>query len=334
MDNQSATAPPNAGPKRSAIVLLSIIAATLLAVLSLLGAVLSNPLTSLPQAALAAIAAIGLKRGNPWAGYGLALFLLCSTGGAAYAKSRVGSPLDSHVLASAILLVMIAALAFLAGEELAMRSARPAGISIPWLIAAAIPLAFSLFFNFMFLPTGSMEPTLLAGDTIMVRRAGAASVERGGLLVYREPDKQNVFVKRVAGVGGDRIHLDRKVLYVNGKPQREPYAIHSTENVDPYRDNFPMGDLNVPLSPRMQAQLLRQVHDGDFVVPPGTFFVLGDNRDMSLDSRYYGVIAAAAVIGKPVLVCFSAELPAVTPDSQAPRNALVRARWKRLLKLP
>jgi signal peptidase I len=309
--------------KRPAIVWIAIIAASLLTGLWLISATLNNPVISIPNAIVAACAAIGLIRGERWAGFGLALFLVCSTAAAIYATASIGSLENTSVLVGSIVPLVIAALAYLAAKE----SPRP-GHRWPWVVASAAPIALGLFFNLMFMPTGSMEPTLLMGDTLVVKRTGPAALGRGELVVYREPGKQNVWVKRIVGVGGDRLHFDHKRLLLNGRPVDEPYALHKTDFIDTYRDNFPSGDMNFPLPPKMQQELRQQVRDGDFVVPAGTYFVLGDNRDNSLDSRYSGVIPVSAVIGKPWIVCFSAQ----TPSQPRPHNVLACARWNRLLK--
>ena len=309
--------------KRPAIVWIAIVASALLTLLWLISATVNNPVIALPNAIVAACAAIGLWRGERWAGYGLALFLLCSTAAGIYATMRIGTLENAYVLTTAIVPVVVAAFAWLAGRELSVPGHRSL-----WIAVSAVPVALSLFFNLMFMPTGSMEPTLLMGDTLLIKRAGPASFERGDLVVYREPEKHNVFVKRVVGLAGDRLHFDHKTLYLNGHAVSEPYALHNTDYIDPYRDNFPSGDLAVPLPERMQDQLRQQVHDGDFVVPEGTYFVVGDNRDNSLDSRYTGVIPVSAVIGKPWIICFSAR----TPEQPKPHNVLASAGWNRILK--
>lgn len=309
------------------IVVIAIIAAVLMAFLSLLNAIFKNPVIAIPQSVIAALAALGLTDGDVWAGYGFALFLGCATAAKVYASLPVESLANPYFLATAIVPLAIAALAFLAGKALAARGARSPTGPIPWLALAAIPLSLAAFLHLVVISSTSMEPTLFRGDTIAVRRAGAASIRRGDLLVYREPAKQDVLVKRVVGIGGDRIHLDRKTLHLNGRPIYEPYVLQ-TGYLDQYRDNFPVGDINVPLSPGMKAQLQQQVRDGEFVVPAQTFFVLGDNRDRALDSRYSGVIPATAVVGKAWVVFFSADLP----GDSAVHNVLVCARWNRVLK--
>ncbi len=130
------------------------------------------------------------------------------------------------------------------------------------------------------LPAGSMEPTLLIGDHFLVDRSPAARLpKRGDIIVFRFPeDPKKDFVKRVAAVGGDRVEIRDKVLLLNGSPVTEKYVVHSEKDMVPRevnpRDNF-----------------------GPVTVPPGSFFVLGDNRDRSYDSRFFGPIEGGKVKG-------------------------------------
>jgi signal peptidase I len=284
-------------------------------VLSLLSAVFNHTIIALPQAIIAALGAFGLKRGDAWSGYGLALFLCCSTAAAIFAVSRIGSLQNPYLLTGAIVPLVAGAFAFLAGKELASQDPPSIRSSALWVIASLVPISLSLFFSLLKMPTASMEPTILDGDNIVMRSAGGSEVKRGDLVVYRERGKEVILVKRVVGIGGDRIHLDHKTLYLNGRAVQERYVEYNTRYLDQYRDNFPLGEWKIPLSKEMHEQLATQVRDADFVVPSGTFFVLGDNRDLSLDSRYTGVIPASAILGQAWLLCrgFSCRKPTISP---------------------
>jgi signal peptidase I len=205
------------------------------------------------------------------------------------------------------------------------------------------------------IPTGSMEDTLLIGDHLLVDKltyapAGAVSkyllpyreIKRGDIIVFRYPvDIRQTFVKRVIGLPGDRIRLVNKQVYRNGKPLNEPYKYHKTEYIDSYRDNFP-GDPNTRLSDSGLQMLAHCVVNGEVVVPPHSYFAMGDNRDSSLDSRYWGFVPRENIIGKPLIIYWSYDAP--TDRLAAPtisfdhlldlaQNFFVKTRWRRTLNL-
>jgi signal peptidase I len=168
------------------------------------------------------------------------------------------------------------------------------------------------------IPTGSMENTLLIGDHLLVDKLAYSpsgpvskyllpytSVKRGDIIVFRHPvDIKQTLVKRVIGVPGDRIKLVDKQVYVNGHTLNEPYKIHKTEYIDSYRDNFP-GEPNMRVDDGALQMLEKHVINGEVVVPPESYFAMGDNRDSSLDSRYWGFVPRANIIGKPWVVYWS-----------------------------
>jgi signal peptidase I len=172
------------------------------------------------------------------------------------------------------------------------------------------------------IPTGSMEDTLLIGDHLLVDKlayapAGAASrrvlpyqdVQRGDIIVFRYPvDIGQTFVKRCIGVPGDRIKLVNKGLVLNGKAVDEPYVYHKTDYVDAYRDYFPAEPV-MYVDKRAHDMLSNHVVGGEVVVPPGQYFAMGDNRDSSLDSRYWGFVPRANIIGKPLIIYWSYDAP-------------------------
>ena len=205
------------------------------------------------------------------------------------------------------------------------------------------------------IPTGSMEDNLLIGDHLLVDKlayapAGPVSkyllpytpVRRGDIVVFRYPvDVRQTFVKRVIGIPGDRLRIVDKVVYLNGRPLEEPYKFHKTPYYDSYRDNFP-SEPNTRVDPRAMAMLERHTRGGEVVVPPGQYFVLGDNRDSSLDSRYWGFVPRENIIGKPLLVYWSYDAPThrlVSPGLNLEHardlavNFFTKTRWRRTFLL-
>jgi signal peptidase I len=172
------------------------------------------------------------------------------------------------------------------------------------------------------IPTGSMEDTLLIGDHLLVDKLAYSpygpishhilpytDVKRGDIIVFRYPvDIRQTFVKRAIGVPGDRIRLVDKQLILNGNRVTEPYVYHKTEYIDSYRDNFP-GEPNVHVAESAMDMLMNHVQNGEVVVPPGFIFAMGDNRDSSLDSRYWGFVPRDNIIGKPLIIYWSYDAP-------------------------
>jgi signal peptidase I len=202
-------------------------------------------------------------------------------------------------------------------------------------------------------PTPSMDTTVMVGDHLLVDKLSYAppgsfaryllpytDPKRGDIIVFRYPmDISQNYVKRVMGVPGDHIKVVDKVVYLNGKPLKEPYAQHIFPNLEPYRDNFP-SEPRGPVYDRAKQMLAENVQNGELVVPPESYFAMGDNRDNSLDSRYWGFVPRENIIGKPLLIFWSydaptADLVGYSADHflDLAKNFFFKTRWDRELKL-
>jgi signal peptidase I len=168
------------------------------------------------------------------------------------------------------------------------------------------------------IPSPSMENTLLVGDYLLVNKlcyggGGVGDyfmpyrqVRRGDIVVFHYPvDPAQHFVKRVIGVPGDRVRLVNKQVLVNGVPLKEPYAHFGRTADDLFRDNFPRLDVFSGPTPEWWVQLRKLVDDGQLIVPEGHYFVMGDNRDNSYDSRYWGFVPQGNIIGRPLVIYWS-----------------------------
>jgi signal peptidase I len=147
------------------------------------------------------------------------------------------------------------------------------------------------------IPSGSMIPTLSVGDHIFVLKFMYGvkipfsdtilfhtwAPKRGDVVVFKYPREEKTdFIKRLIGEPGDTIEVKNKQLYINGEPVKEPYIIHTDSNIIPERDNF-----------------------GPVTVPEGKYFMMGDNRDQSLDSRFWGFVSENKLKGKAALIYWS-----------------------------
>jgi signal peptidase I len=205
-------------------------------------------------------------------------------------------------------------------------------------------------------PTGSMEGTLKIGDHLLVDKLAYApagdlgsrllpyhEIERGDIIVFRYPlDLRETYVKRCLGVPGDRIRMQGKRLYVNGVALPEPYVQHIDPGTEAYRDNFP-GALPSPnVTGRAREMIGDHVRDGEVIVPPGTYFALGDNRDDSADSRYWGLVPRENIVGKPLLIYWSYDAPTDRLIQPVPgadhlldlaQHFFTKTRWERTFRL-
>jgi signal peptidase I len=209
------------------------------------------------------------------------------------------------------------------------------------------------------IPSESMEKTLLIGDYLLVDKAHYAGpgnwgwllpyrgINRQDIVVFRYPvNPQQHFVKRVVGIPGDRVRLVNKHVYVNGVKQDDEYATFNWAQHDRFRDNFPNGGLFAEkiASPWfLQAQKLME--DGQLIIPEGSYFVLGDNRDDSYDSRYWGLVPADHIVGRPLLIYWSmGQAPPVAGATLTSgklstlASSIVESvkelRWKRMFLIP
>jgi signal peptidase I len=213
------------------------------------------------------------------------------------------------------------------------------------------------------IPSQSMEPTLLVGDHLLVNKfifGGRGNfydallpyraIRHGDIIVFKFPYQDHPhYVKRVIGLPGDRIKIVDQKVYVNGQLQSEPFAYHDPAAAyDPFLYNFPPASRDELLSnmqPEWAQDVFNYVHDGEIVVPPNKYFAMGDNRDHSWDSRYWGFVDREAIMGRPVVIYWSVKTDEESEDTSESLLSRIqgifttllhissRARWQRMMHL-
>ncbi len=202
-------------------------------------------------------------------------------------------------------------------------------------------------------PTPSMDTTVQVGDHLLVDKLSYAppgpiskhllpytEVKRGDIIVFRYPvNIQENYVKRVMGIPGDHLKVVNKVVFLNGHPLDEPYVQHVFPGIEPYRDNFPSTPYG-PVYPSAMEMLQHNVVNGELVVPEGHYFAMGDNRDNSSDSRYWGFVPRENIIGKPLVIFWSYNTSTEALSGYSldhffdlAVNFFKKTRWERTFKL-
>jgi signal peptidase I len=209
------------------------------------------------------------------------------------------------------------------------------------------------------IPSQSMEPTLLIGDHLLVNKfifggrdtwydkiLPYRDVRRGDIIVFKFPfDDHPHYVKRAIGIPGDHIKIVDQQVYVNGKLLNEPYVYHDpAAPYDPFGDTFPPTSahfLQRLVRPEWADQILQHVSGDELIVPPNKYFAMGDNRDRSWDSRYWGFVDREAIMGAPIAIYWSldsddemSEDESFTSRLRGLEDALIhfrtRTRWHRM----
>ncbi len=274
-------------------------------------------------------AGIGILRQRVWSAYGLALFEL---------GQLVLTPLilrqgsiipNGQIILTIVLNILLIGMFFLAGKALASTCSAKRGSPLAWIALACLFTVPLLFVRAFAMPSGSMEDTLLIGDRFFARVFPRVTPAEGEIVVFHYPlDRRQIFTKRVIGVPGDRLHIVSNIVYRNGVALHEPYATHKF-NAPIDRAPFP-GAVPAPryTTKPLEDMLRNHVRNGEVVVPAGEYFVLGDNRDNSLDSRYWGFLATKDIMGTPLFIYDSRE-----PAAGSKPGVTGRIRWNRLCKV-
>ena len=211
------------------------------------------------------------------------------------------------------------------------------------------------------IPSQSMEHTLLVGDHLLVNkfifggRGGwftkllpYRELQRGDIIVFKFPYQDHPhFVKRVIGLPGDRLKIVDQRVYVNGTALEEPYAVHDPASGygDPLNYNFPPVGNQMYLSslqPEWARDIRKHIQGDELIVPAGEYFAMGDNRDHSLDSRYWGFVDRDAIMGRPFLIYWSIDANSADYGSTTFGQRILgifdtlvhlpaRTRWNRML---
>ncbi|HEY2858262.1 MAG TPA: signal peptidase I [Terracidiphilus sp.] len=212
------------------------------------------------------------------------------------------------------------------------------------------------------IPSESMEHTLLVGDFLLVNKQVLApagepgsfeerleqrilpyrDVQRGDIVVFHHLDPHYpLLIKRVIGTPGDRIRMESGRVEVNGAPLDEPYATYEPAIGAPSPDVPARFYTNPYVTSDWWQQMQRLTQNGELVVPPGMYFMLGDNRNNSEDSRFWGLVPRQAIIARPLVIYFSLRRPSATDIEEASDDRLGHdrelsarlagfARWKRI----
>jgi signal peptidase I len=233
-----------------------------------------------------------------------------------------------------------------------------AGASLLRTVVVALFLLTFVLQPFL-IPSESMEHTLLVGDFLLVNKqifapTGGTGTLTRWLMPYRDVQRGDIVVfhhtrppyliKRVLGVPGDRIRIEDGRVSVNGVNLSEPYVAVEPAVANEFRDNFPSNVYSPNIDPEWWRELQDLTRNGELVVPPGEYIMLGDTRNHSLDSRFWGFVPRDAIVARPLVIYFSVRRPSTTDVQQVSDERLGHdrelyarlagfARWRRIFHI-
>jgi signal peptidase I len=295
-------------------------------------AAIMGPIVVLPLVIIPLYAGIGIMRRRIWSAYGFAIYSFAQL---------ILVPIVLHhpghstiyvikICIEALFSLLLGILFLFAGRSLAASGAAR-GRAFPWIVIALLTIVPFFFVQNFIIPGGSMEATLLPGDSILAQTYPLRHPERGKMVIFLSPENRSLsLVKRVVAVPGDHIRISRRVVILNGTALDEKYVVHKADAEDFYSDDFP-NELSLQGCAEGHEMLSQSVVNGEIVVPAGNYFVLGDNRENSLDSRCWGFVGSGDLIGKPLMIYDSVD----QKEEEGARPALHwvwQTRWSRLFK--
>jgi len=303
--------------------------AFLMAASGLLAAI-TGPVVVLVAVLVAMGAGIGILRGRAWSAYGFALLLIAQVLRVPVMMLRpwYGATGVFRLTLLAILYTGFAWLYWATGRRLSTGDG-VRGKAWPWVMLAIVSFVPSIFFHNFTMPSGSMEETILPGESLLVRVFPMETPKRGEIVLFLSPtDEKVVLTKRVIAVPGDRIRMEGATVFLNGNELKEAYVTRSRQ------DTFYPAKIPYTEPPDGCAQgavaFAQNSKAGEIVVPAANYFVLGDNRADSLDSRCWGFVDSKSLVGVPFLIYDSWERSSVDTGG---REVLGRRRWFRLFHL-
>lgn len=279
---------------------------------------------------VALLSAICMLLRQAWGAWGFALLLVLSILAMVF-FALTGQSAGSFLQIAIGLSIYfgIAVLFFFAGLGLHLSGSKD-GSPIPWVLLALLLSVPFIFFRPVSIPNASMENALQPGDFLLVDRFDTHP-KFGDIIAFHYPlDRTQTFAERVVGLPGDHLHFSDGKLYRNGGAVSEPYVTHKFPGSSSMQD-FPSKTSSAGLQSAGRAMLAQNVTNGDIVVPPGEYFVLGDARDTSFDSRYWGFVNQKDIIGEPRFI-YDSLAPNPGDIGQAQPTHPPTRRWDRVFK--
>lgn len=310
----------------------AVIALVIAGLLSLIGAL--GPIAVLPVALIPLCAGIGILRCRAWSAYGLATFYFAQLFVLPWVLSRSGAWIRiAPAMATAGFVMLGLGIFFLLAGRSMSASGAARGRAWPWIVVTALLTVSPFFVRTFEIASMSMENTLMQGDRIFAQVFPLRPPARGQLVLFRSPThRDETLVKRVIAIPGDRLRIANNIVILNGAALNEKYVTHDPNLDQVYPENFPTDSFDYPPCAGGQKMLSQHVVNGEIVVPAESYFVLGDKREDSLDSRCYGFISASDLAGKPLMIYDSIE-PTEEQTSDPNQSWRGHRRWTRLLKL-